>query len=30
MLRLSFGVPSIEDIRRGVNALARAIKHSSL
>ena len=26
MLRLSFGVPSIEEIRRGVKSLARAIQ----
>ncbi|MBN1909865.1 MAG: PLP-dependent aminotransferase family protein [Pirellulales bacterium] len=27
MIRLSFGVPSCEDIRRGMEALARAIRH---
>ena len=27
LLRLSFGVPSIEEIRRGVERLARAIRH---
>ena len=28
MLRLSFGVPSVEEIRRGVESLARAVKTS--
>jgi len=27
MLRLSFGIPSCENIRRGIAALARAVKH---